>query len=607
MSNFCNVSLKKKKYTNKDGGNLTNLGKHLLREQKEEYQFSDGTHEENNEVLISMSEPNLKASVDKFISDNNLKVRNSRTIMACQFVFSIPSELKEDKNKIEEFKKQTLEFLNTDEKFKGNVLLAVYHGDEKQPHIQILTIPKQNGKLCFQEMFGGFPDGATKLSKLQDDFAKYMKPLGLVRGDGTHTNGLDHKEYLAVIDDINRAIEPRRSIPKVEPTINPFKTIKQQENRLEALETENKKFKDAYKKSVFLDKQNEKLKQVNSVLKNNNHKITEKNMKMEEQKLEQIRAIDCKDVMKELGFQAKKDDKSKFTSSDFNISISKDNRFFDNVSNKGGFGAIDLLRQIANYSFKQAIDFLSERFGTEKTADVLLADKKTTNIILQNEIKILNSTLPKPYPKNTDNIKKYLIEKRKIKEEIVNELISKDLIYSDNKNNCVFVNEDKTFSFSRGTYGEENKFKMCNGKLDFIKYDFNSSKTNEIYLFESTIDALSFRSLNPDKDGIYVSLNGNALINHIQELNLDSFSKVNLCFDNDEQGNKFSNAVKEITISKCETHKPKYGKDFNEELKNGYIYSNLSKISDRKKLEDKKAIEEKTEKTKQNLNRPRFR
>lgn len=596
MSNFCNISLKKKKYTKLDGKTLSNLGNHLLRQQKEDYNLADGTHEENNEVLISMSEPTLKRSLDKYIKDNNLKVRNSRSVLACQFVLSIPKELKNDKKKIEEFKKQSLEFLNTNDKFKGNVLLAVYHGDEIQPHIQIVIVPNQNGKLCFQEMFGGFPQGAEKLSNLQDEFASFMKPLGLIRGDGTHTNGLSHQEYKQVIRATESRIEPIPSIPEVEPSWNPYKKIDGQQSRIDALEKQVKVYKNAYKKTVFLEKQNEVLKSTNVELKIRRRKAEDKIMRIEETNLDKLRQISCFDVMEKLGYNHKKGDKSKFVSDSFNIGISQTtNKFYDNTSGKGGYGAIDLLKTVFNYTFKQAVDFLSDNFGYDRTAEVLSTNEKATKAILTNAVKASKTELPKPIPKNLSNIKKYLIEKRKIKEEIVNELIDKNLIYADSRNNCVFLNEEKTFAFSRGTYGEKNDFKMCNGEMDFIKYDFDKQKTNEIYMFESTIDALSFRTLNPSKDGLYVVLNGSTMINHIEELKLDSFSKVNLCFDADEQGTKFCDIVKNATVSQVEIHKPT-GKDFNEDLKNVELYK-LTENLNRRNQQNSATVNRETKST----------
>ena len=568
-SNFCNVSLKKRKYTKKDGRSLANMGIEIFREHKQEYKNADGTHKTNNEILIDKSAPTLKQSLDKFLDDNNLKVRNSRTVLAYQLIFSIPKEYKDNPKMVEKFKKQTMNFLNTNENFKGNVLCAVYHGDETQPHIQVIAVPMKNGKLAFQEMFGGFPDGADKLSKLQDDFGEAMKPLGLVRGDGTHTNGLSYQQYKKAVKEIARPVGkevPR--VPKVEDTWNPWSKIEQLENQNEALKKQNNILAKEYNKAKFYEAQNIEVKTVNSKLKKKNNKLEMEKMKYDREQTEKLRVIDCREVMEKMGVQPLATDKSKYKTEEFNVVISKDtNKFFDNVSGVGGFGAIDLMTKVFKYTFREAREFLAQNFGFDRTATLITTDKNLTEKVVKEKLEKEVLPLPTPKPNNLPKIYDYLTQKRKIKKELVDELVSKNLLYADSKNNCVFTNEDQTFAFIRGTW-EEKRFVGTKGKIDFIKYDFGKSKTNEIYLFESAIDALSYRTLNPNKNGLYVVLNGSALINRVHELGVDGFDKVVCCFDNDEQGKKFCDKIKEQTTSQVVIDKP-LNKDFNEDLING--------------------------------------
>ena len=137
------------------------------------------------------------------------------------------------------------------------------------------------------------------------------------------------------------------------------------------------------------------------------------------------------------------------------------------------------------------------------------------------------------------------------------------MIYADAKNNCVFTNKQKTFAFIRGTY-KAKRYVANRGKVDFLKYDFNKSNSKDIYLFESAIDALSFRT-STNKDGEYIVLNGNGMISRVAELQLED-KKLNLCFDNDEQGKAFCDKLSKQFD--CNVYKPN-GKDFNEDLSNG--------------------------------------
>ena len=151
---------------------------------------------------------------------------------------------------------------------------------------------------------------------------------------------------------------------------------------------------------------------------------------------------------------------------------------------------------------------------------------------------------------------------------IINSLIKKDRIYADDNNNVVFTNRDKTFSVIRNI---NNSYRSCAGKPDFIIYkniDEDIADTN-IYMFESPIDSLSFMTLYPNIKGIYISINGNMLINKISKLEIVKKCKIlHLCFDNDEAGNNFCNIIINSKIkdkSLIVVIKPIF-KDFNEDL-----------------------------------------
>ena len=83
--------------------------------------------------------------------------------------------------------------------------------------------------------------------------------------------------------------------------------------------------------------------------------------------------------------------------------------------------------------------------------------------------------------------------------------------------------------------------------MNFLKYQ-NTQNAEQIYLFESVIDLLSYRTLNPEHKGTFVSIQGSAMANRLNELELDKFKNVVCCFDNDEQGKRFDQKVKEIFL-----------------------------------------------------------
>lgn len=574
---YINVSIKEKKIKKGSHKFCTSLGNHLLRKEQDKARNVDRSKSHENKVLIDTTNgETLTKTLNKFLSDNDLKTRNVETVQAFQVVFSIDKRLKKDLKARELFEQKVKEFLDSDPRFKGNVLLCVAHYDEVQPHIQAIAVPRMDGKLNFKKMFGGLSGGA-KLARLHTEVAEQIgKPLGLSRGDGTHTNGLSHKEYMAVVEKV--AEEPKEiELPKLNEhsKLAFWKTIEEQKAQINELKKQNRSQQKEIAKSIFYSKQNSQLKATNTKLKNKVNEMRERAEKASEQELDRIRSIDCKEVCERLGFKTTKEGTTtRVKNEEINLVISSNNKFTENRSMAQGYGAIDLMVKVFKYSFSEARKFLTSNFGAENTAKVILTNQaqveKTLKQTLVEEVK----PIPQPKPQNIGKVRTYLTEQRKLDPTVVDELIKQEMIFADNKNNCVFVNSKKTFAFLRGTF-EGKRFVGTRGQQDFIKYNFGTTEPTETYLFESAIDALSFYS-QYKKKGQYVVLNGSAMINKVHELELDKKTKVFCCFDNDEQGQKFCDKVASSTTAQVEVVVP-IGKDFNEDLQNGNKHQDIER------------------------------
>ena len=291
-----------------------------------------------------------------------------------------------------------------------------------------------------------------------------------------------------------------------------------------------------------------------------------KQKKFTDEQLENLRQIPLVQVAKKLGLKETENSGSyvRFKDKDYNIVIDESkNQYADNDSLKKGFGAINFLKDFANYDFKQSIEFLSNDFSSIDIARELKSNKASDKIIHDAVVREIQE-LPAPVQKNIDNVAKYLTEKRCIKPELVKEMIDKNILYADKLNNCVFTNENKTYAFVRGSHPTK-KFVASKGQMDFIKVS-NTDEPKQVFLFESAIDMLSYRSLNPDEKGTFISIQGSAMSNRLAELSLEKYENVVCCFDNDSQGKRFDERVKEIvptaTVKKPQT------KDFNDDLWN---------------------------------------
>ena len=248
----------------------------------------------------------------------------------------------------------------------------------------------------------------------------------------------------------------------------------------------------------------------------------------------------------------------------------------------GGKTALEYLIQVENYTFTDAVSHLINQKGLEKSIS-----KKQ---ILTEKEKIKRLKLP---PKANNNIKviSYL-KSRGISKSIIDECISKGLIYQDYpKNNVVFVGYDNEnnprYAGVRGTnasrfmgdaYGSDKAYSF---KLESV------IENNDVHLFESAIDLLSYatlKELNKEKwyEENLLSLAGiykpsKDILNSKVPQTLTTFLKNNsnieriiLHLDNDEAGRLATQAIQNSLSDsyKIIDDPPKSGKDYNDYLCN---------------------------------------
>jgi hypothetical protein len=116
----------------------------------------------------------------------SVKVRKNAVYAFEVVLTASPSYFREDPdafgtydfNAYEDFESKAVSWLN-DTFGESNIISSVGHLDEATPHVQALIIPiDPKGKLNARHFTGG----SEKLRAMQDSWADYCKPLGLVRG-----------------------------------------------------------------------------------------------------------------------------------------------------------------------------------------------------------------------------------------------------------------------------------------------------------------------------------------------------------------------------------------------------------------------------------------
>ena len=253
--------------------------------------------------------------------------------------------------------------------------------------------------------------------------------------------------------------------------------------------------------------------------------------------------------------------------------------------NIGGVSALDYLIKVQGYSFTQAVAEL---------VDVVEVGGYSRDIINQSinrpikKVKDMEKfTLPKANA-NNDKVINYLIKERCIHPSVVKYYIDEKTIYeSANFHSCIFVSKDENgvakFATQRGTTSHFHG--DCKGSDKSYPFSFINKNYKKLFVFEASIDMLSYQSFLQQRNLLwhnanYIALSGVykmkelksgenlalpiGLQNVLDRLDIKS---IVLCFDNDNVGKGASEMLKQALQDKYEViiHQPKL-KDFNEDL-----------------------------------------
>jgi len=233
----------------------------------------------------------------------------------------------------------------------------------------------------------------------------------------------------------------------------------------------------------------------------------------------------------------------------------------------GGYGPIDYLIKIENMPFREAVEIVAGAklitlpvlFDTQQPPALLLPEKRGIPLRLYE----------------------YLCKKRGIDGWIVSALIQEEKIYEDFRGNVVFIGHDENkeprFASVRGTYTEKGFRWDCAGSDKRYGFNMPTPDSDQLYIFESPIDAMSHGSIdnifrgNRDawKRVSRLSLAGTtdtALPNFLKMY--PQTKELVFCLDNDPPGLEAANAISRKYSGKgyYTRIEPPYCKDFNEDL-----------------------------------------
>ncbi len=462
--------------------------------------------------------------------------------------------------RLEDFQNQACEWLTNN--YGERIVRAELHLDEATPHIHAYLVPlDEKGKLNCRALFGG---SRYRLSELQDSFAQAMVPLGLERGiKGSRATHTEVKEYYTAVTqspdysldqttihhqlaDRQRALKEKAEMERTAKALAAEKEVLQQ--RLRDLET----------------------------LVHNQTRSTE-NWKTKYQDIaNKVRDLPLEQVAYELGLDPDPKDKHKWENSNHIINITG-SKFYDWKELKGGGGAIDLVMQINQCNFNQAVAWLSDRLGESAT---LIATTYHTREIIKSEPL-------EPFMKPVENqnywqqVRSYLIRERRLPSAVIDDLHQQNLIYADDQQNLVSIRRDLlgkniTGASLRGTVGTDNKFKglargskRSQGWFYFERGGQPDDPIQRAVLVESPIDAMSFAVLDrtESRKTLYLSTDGAGSV-PVEFLRKLPAQLVIVALDNDHSGNMMAQRVIEQLPNS--TRRLPLAQDWNEELKNTF-------------------------------------
>lgn len=242
---------------------------------------------------------------------------------------------------------------------------------------------------------------------------------------------------------------------------------------------------------------------------------------------------------------------------------------------KGGTSALDYLIIVEGYEFKEACNYLSELMNVSAPVTTYY----NTKHIKSFELPIKD--------KNNDLVIRYLCEIRKIDKVIVEDFISKGMIYqSANFKNAVFVGYDgnkPAYAFKRSIF---KNFKLDHaGSNKAFSFNYTNTNCDVLHVFEAAIDLLSYMTLLKMKKIDYTELNYLSLAGASDKIAAKSEADIPIALkaylernpniktivfhlDNDEVGIGATAKIISILNSKyqCIDEHPKMHKDVNELL-----------------------------------------
>ena len=209
------------------------------------------------------------------------------------------------------------------------------------------------------------------------------------------------------------------------------------------------------------------------------------------QRTDRLRAVSLAQILRALGARPDAHDKAKWHTSRGVISVTG-TKFFNWNNTTGGGGAIDLLMHVNGLRFSDAVDWLAQRFPLPSPVVSIEPQHSSRRLVL-----------PVPVLGALPAVIGYLGTQRRLPLEWLRPLVDSGNLYADHRNNAVFLlrnEQNAPVGAELRGIGHESWRGMAPGShKDSGHFAVGPPCPNAIVLCESAIDAISCRTLYPDR------------------------------------------------------------------------------------------------------------
>lgn len=241
---------------------------------------------------------------------------------------------------------------------------------------------------------------------------------------------------------------------------------------------------------------------------------------------------------------------------------SNTNAFYNFSAAKGGYGCVEFVKQYEGLDFKEAMKTLvGEPTENYQKTDSLYIRYVPNNDHVDRDFGKERPTEFTPPDKSEDykNAYAYLIKKRGLAKELINDFVKKGILYQTtstytDKDGKTYVNKNIVFlhrdddgkpcgASLQGTMSDRRFKQNMLGTADDFGYVYNKGfNPQTVYLFEAPIDMMSFVQLHPEiENAKFVAMEGlkPSIAGHYINLGYNVIS----CVDNDNTGKTFNNNI----------------------------------------------------------------